>query len=113
VNAATFARHRARIEREHHGRGRKYRKALAHLITDARAALVVMQRKVVGYRLPNGEMVCIKTRYRSWDEATADVMRIQGLHTDGDRVPVRAYSCAHCRGFHTTSQARLSAQQPD
>jgi hypothetical protein len=107
MNAAEFARRRARIERECHGRGKKYQRRIAHLVNDARAALVVMAHKIVGYRLPNGEMVCIKTRYRNWDEATEDVMRIQAANDPGARVPIRAYACVHCHGFHTTSQRRL------
>lgn len=106
MNAAQFARHRARLEREHHGRGKKFRKGLAHLIRDARAALVVMERKVVGYRLPNGEMVCIKHRYRDEAEAAADVARIQAANVMGERAPQRVYWCMHCRGFHTTSQSK-------
>jgi hypothetical protein len=110
MNAAEFSRRRTRLEREHHGRGKKYRKALAHLITDAGAALVVIERKVVGYRLPNGEIVCIKHRYRNEAEAQADIIRIQADNITGARAPQRAYYCPHCRGFHTTSQLqRLAA----
>lgn len=106
MNAADFARRRALIERQTHGRGKKYSRALAHLISDARAALVVMHRKVVGYRLPNGEMVCIKVRYSSEQRAHDDIARIQADNLDGHRAPQRAYWCVHCRGWHLTSQAR-------
>lgn len=109
MNASEFARQRARLTREYHGRGRKYNRALAHLVRDARAALVVMDRKVVGYRLPTGEMVCVKHRYRSEDEATRAMQRIQEEAPEGQRVPLRVYPCPHCRGFHTTSQARNAA----
>lgn len=109
MNAAEFSRRRARIELDCHGRGKRYNRQLAHLITDARAVLVVMERKVVGYRLPNDEMVCIKTRYRTMDAANADILRINTTNISGSRVPVRAYYCAHCRGFHATSQARLAS----
>lgn len=106
MNAATFARHRARIAHQHHGRGRKYSRALAHLVRDAGAALVVMNRKVVGYRLPNGEMVCVKERYRDQAEAAAAMARIQADIEAGKRAPVRVYPCQHCHGWHTTSQLR-------
>jgi hypothetical protein len=106
MNARDFARHRARITRENHGRGRKYTRALAHLISDARAALVVMDRKVVGYRLPTGEMVCVKERYTSEPQALKAMERIQANIEAGRRAPVRVYPCPHCRGFHLTSQAR-------
>jgi hypothetical protein len=108
MNAADFARRRALIEVRHHGRGKKYRKALAHLITEASAALVVLHRKVVGYRLPNGEMVCIKARYRDEASAQTDIRRIQESNHSGQRAPQRAYWCSHCRGWHLTSQARIN-----
>jgi hypothetical protein len=109
MNAAEFARQRARLTREHHGRGKKYNRALAHLIRDARAALVVMDHKVVGYRLPTGEMVCVKERYRSEEQAQVAMARIQASIEAGKRAPVRAYQCQHCRGgWHLTSQARAA-----
>jgi len=106
MNAAHFAAKRARIEFEHHGRGRRYQRELAHLVREARAALVILDRKVVGYRLPNGEMVCVKERHRSEADATADMLRIQAANWNGHRVPVRAYPCPYCHGWHLTSQAR-------
>jgi hypothetical protein len=105
MNAVNFIRHRSRIEHEYHGRGKQYKRALSHLVRDAKAALVVVRRKIVGYRLPTGEMVCVKTRYPDEAHAIADVLRIQA-HGDGHRVPIRAYPCPHCRGWHTTSQQR-------
>jgi len=104
MNAAEFARRRSRIERQHNGKRRQ--RELAHLVRDARAALVILDRKVVGYRLPNGEMVCVKERHRSEDDATADMLRIQAANWNGHRVPVRAYPCPYCHGWHLTSQAR-------
>jgi hypothetical protein len=109
VNAAQFATRRARLVREHHGHGRKYQRALAHLIRDARAILVVMNRKVIGYRLLTGEIVCIKERYRSEDAANDAMVRIQANIEAGRRAPVRVYACPHCHGFHLTSQKRNAA----
>lgn len=109
MNATQFARQRALIEREHHGCGRKYKRALAHLVRDARAALVVHSRKIVGYRLPNGEMVCIKQRYRDEATAHAEMTRIQDANINGGRVPQRVYYCANCGGFHLTSQRSFHA----
>ncbi|MDT9046456.1 MULTISPECIES: hypothetical protein [Enterobacteriaceae] len=107
MNAAQFARRRGRIERQHQGRRRQ--RELAHLVRDAKAALVIVERKVVGYRLPNGEMVCIKDRYRDEAAALQAMERMQSSNWNGHRVPVRAYHCEHCRGFHLTSQARNAA----
>lgn len=106
MNAAEFSRRRARIESNHNGRTKRYKRELAHLVRDARAALVVMHHKVVGWRLPNGEMVCIKDRYRDEASALHDMERIQAANWSRSRVPVRAHHCAHCHGWHLTSQAR-------
>jgi hypothetical protein len=109
MNAAQFAARRARLAREHHGHGRKYKRALAHLLRDARAVLLVLNRKVVGYRLLTGEIVCVKERYRSADDATVAMTRIQDAIEAGKRAPVRVYACQHCHGFHLTSQKRNAA----
>lgn len=105
MNAAEFARRRGRIEREY--RGKRYKREIAHLIHDADAALVVMNRKIVGYRLPNGEMVCVKQRYPSLAAAVEDIERINAANVSGSRVPIRAYPCPNCHGFHSTSQHRI------
>jgi hypothetical protein len=104
MNAAQFARRRGRIEREHQGRRRQ--RELAHLVRDAKAALVIVDRKVVGYRLPNGEMVCVKERHRDEASAMQALERINAANWNNHRVPVRAYPCPYCHGWHLTSQAR-------
>ena len=76
---------------------------------DAKAALVIVARKVVGYRLPNGEMVCVKERHRDEAAALAALARIQASNWNNHRVPQRAYQCDHCHGWHLTSQARNAA----
>lgn len=105
MNAATFAARRARIQAKH-GTGRAYRKRFAHLVRDARAALVVVDRKVVGYRLPNGQMVCVKERHPTETVALLVMERIHTANWNHHRVPVRAYPCPYCLGWHLTSQAR-------
>ncbi len=105
MNAAEFARRRDRIEFECHGRGKRYAKCISHLVRDARAAIVVMERKIVGYRLPNGQIVCMKSRYKDEAQALDSMGHIQADNV-GHRVPVRAYYCRRCFGFHLTSQQR-------
>lgn len=103
MNAHQFAKERARIEYGRDIPERKRNKALAHLVNEARAVLVVVDRKIVAYRLPNGESVCVKRRYSVEAKALADLARMENI---GDqRVPKRAYACAYCLGFHLTSQA--------
>lgn len=104
MNAAEFSRRRARIERQHQGRRRK--REIAHLVRDARAALVVLGHKVVGYRLPSGEIVCIKDRYKNEVSALRALEHIKAANWSDHRVPVRAYACEHCHGWHLKSQAR-------
>lgn len=108
MNAAEFARKRARIARSG-APSKKRQRGLAHLLREAKAALVIHDRKVIGYRLPNGEMVCIKERYRTEHDATVHMERIQAANRDGQRVPQRVYACANCHGWHLTSRAKLSA----
>lgn len=106
MNAAEFARRRSRIEHQHRGHGKRRQRELAHLVRDAKAALVVLDRKVVGYRLPNGEMVCVKERHRTEVDAQVALSRILSSNWNGHRVPQRAYPCQFCHGWHLTSQAR-------
>lgn len=104
MNAAEFARRRAKIERNAAGRRRYRERAMRHLVREARAALVIIENKFVGYRLPNGQLVCAKERYRTDEQAHQAMERIASRNMDGHRVPVRAYVCPWCSGWHLTSQ---------
>lgn len=108
MNAAEFARQRQAIDQRCHGHKQRTR-AMAHLIRSARAVLVVRQHRVVGYRMTTGEIVCVKARYRDEAKAMAAMERIQANNWAEQRVPVRAYACQHCGGWHLTSQARQVA----
>lgn len=105
MTAAEFARQRARIERHANGRRKYHERAMRHLVRDAGAALVIMDRKIVGYRLPNGQLVCVKERFYSEHQAQKALQRIEARQQVG-RVPVRAYACDHCGGWHLTSQPK-------
>lgn len=109
MNAATFARKRARIERQAAGRASYRERAMRHLVREAGAALVIIERKFVGYRLPNGEMVCVKERYYTSEQADAALQRIVA-RSHAPRVPVRVYYCEHCYGYHLTSQRAKNTQ---
>jgi hypothetical protein len=56
------------------------------------------QRQARRYRCSSG-----KTRYRDHKEAM-DSIRYFQLSSDRDTVPVRAYECSLCGGWHVTSK---------
>jgi len=104
MNATEFARRRGRIEHQGVKKHAWKVKALRQLVNDARAVLVTVEGRVVGYRLPNGQVVCAKQRYKDQDTALRHLDMIQlcdGTH----QKPVRAYPCPQCRGWHRTSRA--------
>lgn len=107
MNAAAFIRRRARIRHQYHGNRRK--RELEHLVRDARCILIVRERRIVGYRLPCGEIVCVKERYSTEAEAQKMMQQINVTNHNDHRVPHRAYQCPACRGWHLTSQQRVSA----
>lgn len=110
MRAGEFARRRARIESEmrpgfnRHGKGFR-RKALRALVKRAGAAFIVPNGRRIGYRLPDGSVACEKQRFRTEDAANAELRRI-AFHASHAYIPVRAYRCEWCDGFHLTSRAR-------
>lgn len=103
MKAGEFSRRRARIES---ARGCKFqRKALRALAKRARAAIIVPNGKRIGYRLPDGSVACEKQRFHSEDAANTELTRIarQASHA---YIPVRAYRCEWCSGWHLTSRAK-------
>lgn len=105
MHASEFARKRAKIERRAGGRAAFFRKAMNHLVHEAGAVVIVMGGRLVGWRMTDGSVVCTKQRYR--DEITAQLaLATIGQHARHKHIPVRAYACQHCNGWHLTSQAR-------
>lgn len=103
MHAADFARHMGRINATQR-RGKHYqRKAMLALTKRANAALIVPRGHVVGYRLPDGSVACLKQRFRSADTAGAELQRIS-CHASHSYIPVRAYQCDWCNGWHLTSR---------
>ncbi|QMP19207.1 hypothetical protein [Pseudomonas phage Persinger] len=104
MNAAEFAKRRARIEHEH-GRRRGYiAKAMAALVRDAGAAIIIVHGKAVAWRLPNGQIVCRKRRYRTELDAMIALGHIRH-DPKTPKIPTRFYLCPHCNGWHLSSQA--------
>lgn len=103
MNAGEFIKRRAKIE---HARTRPnwwHRRAIAALIREAGAVPVVSGRRVIAYQLASGETVCAKQRFKDEPAAARTLQMIHNEHQPRTNVPVRAYPCAHCKGWHITS----------
>lgn len=108
MHASEFARKRAKIERRAGNRPAFVRKALEHLVREADAAVFYAGRQVVGWQMPDGGVVCVKRRFLDWAMAQNELAKI-AQYAKNPNVPVRAYRCQHCGGFHLTSQSRGAA----
>ncbi len=87
-----------------HRRGREFhRKALRALVKRSNASLIAPRGHVIGYRMPDGSVACIKQRFRSEEAASAELLRI-ARHASRSYIPVRAYLCDWCGGWHLTSR---------
>lgn len=104
MHASEFARKRAKIERRAGNRAAFLRKAMAHLVHESRATVVTVRGQVVAWRMVDGGVVCVKRRYRNELAAADDLNSIRLAASERAHVPVRSYWCAHCGGFHLTSQ---------
>jgi hypothetical protein len=106
MNAGQFERQRARIESQSSGRTDKWRKrAFQHLVREAGAEVVSSGRRITSYRLPNGQSVCHKRRFRCEGDAL-DTLRQIAIEEEPRKKPIRAYACYVCFGWHVTSQPR-------
>ena len=99
-----FARQRARILAR--GRpDRTTRRALAHLAREAGAEPVTLGHKLVGHILPDGFMVCQLRRYPDEAAALGELDGVRAFsHLQPGKLPVRAFPCSHCKGWHLTSR---------
>lgn len=101
MRAAEFARRRARIE--HGSTGRRYKAELRALMKRSRAVPIIAYGRIVGYRLADGGVACVKHRFRCELSALAELAAIR-RNTTSSYVPVRAYRCEWCAGWHLTSK---------
>jgi hypothetical protein len=101
MRASEFARRRARILKEtnQHGRGDRRRAALRALVKRSGARPIYSRRQVIAYRLPDGSVACVWLRFRTGGDALDELVRIRTYPTH-DVVPVRAYACDLCGGWH-------------
>jgi hypothetical protein len=103
MNCSQFASKIGRIEFEHGIMTRQGKKVLQRLVDRVGAAHIINQGRITGWRLPNGQVVCRKRRYPSDDVAVIEMQLIVHRSRRG-KVPVRAYECPICKGFHLTSR---------
>lgn len=103
MNAKDFARKRAKIDLSKR-RGWWQRRAMKNLLREAVAVPVVIDCKVIGWRIGSGEVVCLKRRYATAERADSELHSITEHSVEVRKIPVRVYHCPHCRGFHLTSK---------
>lgn len=103
MRASKFQDLRRSIERQFHDQPSKVRRALNHLVMRNALATIVMDRRVIGWRMSTGEIVCVKARYSTEQLALKSMSHIVSLQDSG-RIPVRVYQCDYCLGWHMTSQ---------
>lgn len=104
MNPAEFSRSLARIK-QRRGRNAAWRKrATRHLLAEAGAVPVERDGRLLGYRLPRSNFVCVWARYKHRDAANDALWEIERM--PGSLVkPVRAFQCDFCFGFHLTAKA--------
>lgn len=106
MNAQEFIKRRAKIEGTW-GRARDWqRNAFKRLVREAGAVPVVGKRRVVAYHLAAGEVVCVKQRFKDEPAAAMSLQMIHEERQPREHIPVRAYHCAHCKGWHITSMPK-------
>lgn len=105
MKGGRFASKRGRIL--HNGRGERHqRKALAHLAREAGARPIRGPRgQVIAHILRDGFVACEKRRYPDAETAQAELDGVRAFgHLQQGKMPVRAYPCGLCRGWHVTSR---------
>lgn len=103
MHASEFKRRHQRIVVEARGNKRRENRAFAQLVKRARAAVVIANRRIIGYRMRDGSVACVKIRYRSEVDAALDLSRIRAA-SNHSHIPVRVYRCGFCFGWHLTSR---------
>lgn len=104
MNRQRFESSLGKMERQQGQCTSDRRRVLQRLVRQAGAAYIITHGKITGYRLPDGSVVCRKKRYQSAQTAATDLQQI-AFTTRHAHIPVRAYPCDRCHGFHLTSLA--------
>lgn len=106
MNAGEFAAKRARINQEAWRRSPTFAKrALARLVREAGAKEIVNGcGKHLGWRMPNGQVVCRKETFKTQEAADREMARVaEFIDSNRSKAPVRAYQCPSCHHWHLTS----------
>jgi hypothetical protein len=103
MHAGEFARRLARINFTQRRGAEFRRRATRALVKRAGARLFSAHGREVGYRMQDGSFACHKQRFRRQEAAFAELERI-GIHASHAYIPVRAYQCEWCGGWHLTSR---------
>lgn len=106
MTAQEFMKRRARIGGTWDRAQDWQQNAMKRLIREARAVPVIGSRRVVAYRLGAGEVVCVKQRFKDEPAATQSLQMIHEERQPREHIPVRAYQCTHCKGWHITSMKK-------
>jgi hypothetical protein len=106
MNASRFQDMRRGINREFRDNPGKAAKAFAHLVRRSGATTIIINHRIIGWRMKTGEIVCAKKRFANEEQAVGKIEIIADNDPAG-HVPIRAYACAECRGWHLTSQMHL------
>ena len=112
MNGNQFARQRALISQRIRTPAGQ-RKALQHLVRQAHATPLLVRGKRVAFVLPDGFVSCEKRRYNSAKDAQDDLGNIEryAKRHPNQRLPIRAYQCPHCHGWHLTSQHKVKQDE--
>lgn len=103
MKAAKFLRQKGRIDGDRELSDSRRANLLRRLLADAGARRIFHHGTFIGYRLPDGEIVCKKHRYNSFATASDALGQMEEFT---GKVPVRAYYCSNCKGFHLTSKPK-------
>ncbi len=106
MNAGKFIKLREMVEHRHYkGRSTRWRKrALAAIEREAGAVPRHSGGRLLGHVLEGGETVCVKQRYKTEHRAASALNQIAREPANGRTKPIRSYLCAHCGGWHLTSE---------
>lgn len=107
MRASDFARHLSRIHSraKHGGSTARANRCARALIRRTGAAPIIHAGKVIAYRLPGGSIACEKQRFRDPESAGVELARIRRTSAHS-YIPVRAYRCDLCGGWHLASKAK-------
>ncbi len=101
-SADEFERSRGRIAVSRRSAKWK-RRALKQLVRESGAVEHYAGNRMIGYRLPRGDVSCLKLRFSTELAASRNLDDCLSLSSVERRNERRAYRCPECKGWHLTS----------